>query len=38
VFSGWSSSIWNIPSGNLTVGAILPTLKGVTQNPAPVLP
>jgi len=38
VFSGWSSSIWNIPSGNLTVGGNLPTLKGVTQNPAPKLP
>ena len=33
---GWSTDIWNIPSGNLIVGGALPTLKGfpnVTQNP-----
>ena len=38
VFSGWDANIWNIPSGNLTVGGALPTLKAVTQSPAPTLP
>jgi len=37
VFNDWDAAIWNI-SGNLTVGAALPTLKSITQNPAPVLP
>jgi len=33
VFDGWSSSIWEIPVGYLTVGGDLPTLIGLgTQN------
>jgi len=38
VFAGWSGDVWNIPSGNLTAGAALPTLKAAPQNPAPMLP
>jgi len=35
VFSGWDTAVWNI-TGNLTVGATLPTLRNMptgTQNP-----
>lgn len=36
--SGWDSTIWTIPTGNLVPGCDLPTLTGVTQDPAPTLP
>lgn len=36
--SGWDTNIWTIPTGNLVPGCDLPTLTGVTQDPAPTLP
>jgi len=38
VFSGWNTSIWNIPSGNLVVGGELPTLKIFPDKQNPTLP
>jgi len=38
VFSGWDTSVWTIPSGNLTVNGSLPTLKGFTGGQNPTLP
>jgi len=38
VFNGWDTGIWDIPAGNLIIGGALPTLKNMTQSPAPVLP
>lgn len=31
VFAGWDTAVWEIPSGNLTVGGALPTLKNMTM-------
>ncbi len=36
--TNWLASIWNIPTGDLTIGDNLPTLKPNTQSPAPTLP
>ena len=38
VFSDFNTTTWNIPTGNLTVGGALPTLKANPQSPAPTLP
>jgi hypothetical protein len=35
---GWDPAIWNIPSGTLTVGGALPTLRGFKGTQTSVLP
>ena len=32
LFSGWNTSVWNIPNGTLTVGGTLPTLRNMPEN------
>ncbi|MCL2480207.1 MAG: hypothetical protein FWF38_00700 [Spirochaetaceae bacterium] len=39
VFSGWNTTVWNIPGGNLsTSNRTLPTFRDIPQTPAPTLP
>jgi len=38
VFSGWNTTIWNIPNINLVVNGALPTLKTVNATQNPTLP
>lgn len=38
VFAGWDTNIWNIPSGILTIGGPLPTLRNIVREQNPTLP